>query len=265
MPPSEKPYVVTSPALEAFFNLTKEHFSSTRKALNNKIFTIKDSETTYRTMNHWMAEGLITDTRKDNPNGWRRLSYLDLLWLEILSQLREFGFSLEKLRNVHKSLSIEHGKPTYSLEKTFAAHTTRINICLVVLADGAAGIATEECIAYTNQRFSYPSYVCIAINPLWRELLGETIERAITKQPMVNDRFLTAEETEVIATLRTAESGDVQIRLKRGEIDRIDIKNKADPKQRVVDLLQSIPFGEIRMKVEAGRIVDTEVTRKKKP
>ena len=41
--------------------------------LTKRRYTIKDTESSYRAINHWASQGLIDDAREDKENGWRRL------------------------------------------------------------------------------------------------------------------------------------------------------------------------------------------------
>src|SRR5207244_8824468 len=75
-----------------------------RHQVNEKQFTVKDGDVTYRVINHWTAQGLLDDGREDNSSDWRKFSLKDLLWLRVLRELRRFGLSLEMLRTAYNSL-----------------------------------------------------------------------------------------------------------------------------------------------------------------
>ena len=49
---------------------------SLKKKFSEKKFSVKDTNITYRVINHWMAEGLISDARTEEK-GWRKLSIFD--------------------------------------------------------------------------------------------------------------------------------------------------------------------------------------------
>ena len=65
-----------------------------REAINKKTNTVNDSGATYRLINHWADGGLIEDSRLDSKKGWRRLSFLDLVWIQVLVELRKYGVAI---------------------------------------------------------------------------------------------------------------------------------------------------------------------------
>lgn len=69
-----------------------------------KRFTIKDTDLTYRTLNHWVSEGLIDDERNNEGQGWRKFSIYDRLWVQIILELRKYGISFEKIKSVKECL-----------------------------------------------------------------------------------------------------------------------------------------------------------------
>ncbi len=52
--------------------------------LNEKKYAIKDTDASYRSINHWSSLGLLDDVREDNNKGWRKFSIIDIVWLRIL-------------------------------------------------------------------------------------------------------------------------------------------------------------------------------------
>lgn len=68
-----------------------------------RAFVINDVGVTTRTMNNWMNLGLLLN--KDRvENSTYRFSFVELIWLNIVRELREYGFSLEKIKKVKEVL-----------------------------------------------------------------------------------------------------------------------------------------------------------------
>ena len=68
-----------------------------------KRFELKDTEQTYRTINHWCSVGLLDDSRI-NSQGWRKFSMVELAFISIISALRNFGVPLETIKVVKEEL-----------------------------------------------------------------------------------------------------------------------------------------------------------------
>lgn len=72
--------------------------------LNEKHFTKKDFDVTYKTMHVWAKEGLLTDQKEDERD-WRRFSFVEYAWMNIIIKLKNFGLSTEKILLTKKVLA----------------------------------------------------------------------------------------------------------------------------------------------------------------
>ena len=62
--------------------------SKISRILNDKERNIKTDDATYRQLNSWEKEGLLTTHREGRE--WRRFSIMDAVWVKLLKELREF-------------------------------------------------------------------------------------------------------------------------------------------------------------------------------
>src|SRR5438105_2733144 len=66
-------------------------------------YTVKDTSQSYRSINHWSEMGLVGGMRfKDS--GWRKFSFVELAWIEIISELRSFGLPIQSIQNLKEDL-----------------------------------------------------------------------------------------------------------------------------------------------------------------
>ncbi|MCC7302475.1 MAG: MerR family transcriptional regulator [Bacteroidia bacterium] len=72
--------------------------------LNEKHFTKKDFQVTYKTLHVWAKEGLLTDDKED-PRDWKRFSFVEYAWMNIIIKLKNFGMSTEKILLTKKVLA----------------------------------------------------------------------------------------------------------------------------------------------------------------
>jgi len=68
-----------------------------------KQFIMKDLGVTSRVFNHWALKGLVDIRPKQNGHN-HIFSFVELIWFNIVKELREFGFPLDKIKLVYDSL-----------------------------------------------------------------------------------------------------------------------------------------------------------------
>jgi DNA-binding transcriptional MerR regulator len=113
--------------------------------MNEKKHRIGEELISPRVLAHWVASGLVEDQRIDGK-GWHRLSYSDLLWLKILYKLRQFGISIEALKQVKKC--VEEGRTEWSTRPKldyYLQYTigTKTPAKLLVFPDGEALLGSQ--------------------------------------------------------------------------------------------------------------------------
>lgn len=234
------------------------------KFLNDKAFTIKDGGgITYRVLNHWMSEGLIEDDREDTSKGWRKLSLKDIVWLHIIRDLRKFGLPIEKIRVVQESLfgDPKHGARNFELALLLCAAQPPLNFFIIVFESGDARIATLQSLWYNEAINGYAApYIRISLNDLLCTVLGSDRYSPERIHPVV----LTAEEIDVLGSYREGGFDELRIHAKDGHLDRIDKTRSIREPQRIHALIDETRFGEIKIKIDNGKVIHTHHTKQEK-
>ncbi|MGE3799470.1 MAG: MerR family transcriptional regulator [Candidatus Kapaibacterium sp.] len=97
---------VDDPVLVEFFSfMDSEYARKSVERVNEKLYTVKETDLTYRALNHWTELELLEDDREEGK-GWRKFSMADLVWIRILTDLRYFGVPIEKLKRVKDSVRV---------------------------------------------------------------------------------------------------------------------------------------------------------------
>jgi len=91
--------VFANSAMIADFNLSKQ-------------FIMKDIGVTSRVFHNWASKGLA-DLKPTQYYQTHLFSFVELVWFNIVNELREFGFPLDKIKVVHDSLMEKFDFPTY--------------------------------------------------------------------------------------------------------------------------------------------------------
>jgi len=97
-----KSYIYLSPNYE----FTKKNIQHLYKPLCN----VKETQSmiqdlTYKKVNDWDNKELISSSREKEKSGWRKFSIIDILKLYIISDLKKFGFSTDKIKIILSKIS----------------------------------------------------------------------------------------------------------------------------------------------------------------
>ena len=87
-----------------------EEYQESYSILRKKKFSIKDTGLTYRIINNWSEKGLISHLR-EKEGKWHRLNALELIEIHIYKELKEIGFSIEKMKKIKEDfykIYLEH-------------------------------------------------------------------------------------------------------------------------------------------------------------
>lgn len=131
------------------------------KVLDTPKFTYKEARKyieglTYRRINFWDSQGFISGYRRGKNTGWRKFSVVDLLKLNIITDLRNLGVSASFIRNTLKNLEkkvfkvdllLNQYKKTIvfkQLNLHYLGSVLGLKILLLVFRDGINLILTEK-------------------------------------------------------------------------------------------------------------------------
>jgi len=226
--------------------------------LTEKKFTIKDTEMTYRAVNHWSSLGLFDDSRPKDSQGWRKFSVIDLLWFQVLAELREFGLALDKIKKGYDAL-----KKTKRLwEFGVALCMVRKAVYLVVFPDGMIELATRDSLAFSESLgyFTDTSYLVVNLNHCLKQLFP-----TVNFTPDLDSFQLSEKERTILLGLRRGDYDEIRIQMRDGDIERIDTKtNHLHEIGRLADILNKISYGEVTIKKANGKILFVEEIQKEK-
>lgn len=146
-------------------------------ALNVKKMRLAEGKVSYRVLSHWEKLDLIS-FKKDKEKGWRKYSIVDLVWLEIILILRNFGLPLPDILKIKKYLEMGEweNKPTQFplLEMYIAnAYELRIPTYLLVFQDGIAEPLTHFEYMDTMNNMRLEDHLRISINDILNELFPD--------------------------------------------------------------------------------------------
>src|SRR5437868_6792542 len=81
----------------------KDLFKTLEENFFSEEFTLKDLNISARRLMNWSEEGLLPESDRER-DGNHRFSFVDLIWLKLVFDLRSNGFQLYKIKRVKEFL-----------------------------------------------------------------------------------------------------------------------------------------------------------------
>ena len=233
------------------------HYEELHKAFHTPKFTVGDTEVAYRVINHWDQNGLLPDGFKKG-DGWRVFSLVEMAWLRIIMQLRQFGMSLEQIRKAKDGITAwDRQKKSYPMLEYYLgmAVASDLNVYAVVAEDGRGGLATDdEIVACRAIDDNMPGMLMISLKAIVKGL-------GFTVQSPSNDA-----EPDLVTDLPDRVK-EVKIeRNKSGvkEIETTEVHPADSIKEIQKQLHDSGAFGEMTIKYKNGKEQSAEVKVRKR-
>lgn len=194
------PIVTASDAVDVDFC---EYYSDEHKELHKKVrerkYTVKNTDVTYRVINHWDEKEILPDGSVSSPDGWRKFSLVELLWLHAVKKFREFGLPLETIKKI-KELVLMWDAASESYNDWFEYYamkskTSSMDGYIVASPDGNAALAFSRQLESAKTVFGSRTFIQVSFKELWSEM-GLT-------SPNPEGLFsLSKEEVDIVHTIR---------------------------------------------------------------
>ncbi len=227
-----------------------------------KKYTAKDTDKTFRIINYWESVGLLDNNRQSGKKVvWRKFSMMDMVFMHLLAKLREFDFSIQKLKVVKQDLEkiILMGDDDMAVCVLEYAYIRAVgaknggNTYLLITPDGHTDCTTQKDILFMQELGKMPEgYICINFN----QLLSTRVKLGKRKIPVHSENafVLSEKEQTILEVLRTKKYKSITIAPKEGGKSMI-IECTADYKEG--DTLPD--YGDIVTRVQDGSIVQKTI------
>lgn len=221
--------------------------------LHERDSELKNFPCSYRTLHHWESQGLI-ECLRETKKGWRKFNLLECVWLHVISELREFGLSLDKIAAV-KPLFFENYSddiPIPLMEYYIGAALGWYEpVYLVVFKEGGSVPLNYDQLQTAHR--DYQLTHCIQLN------INEILKRTGTslyvppKYPVELD--LPLEMLHLLLLIQMKEFKTVTVHQKNGSIARIEASKDCKPGDQIGEILRSHDFQEIHVIEKGGKVV----------
>ncbi len=233
-----------------FKNLNSNKISA---VLNNKERNVKFENITYRQLNSWEKEGLLTNDREDRS--WRRFSIMDAIWVKVIQELREFGMSWEQIATAKQSLEIdsaEYGVQMPILEfYTAFAIGSKMPVLLLVFKDGICVPANYTQYKVAREFSNIDNHLQINLNAILQSFFPNVDLKPMNKLESIID----VDEMELLAFIRIGEYEKIEIQLSDGKMRTVEGTARIDANQILSEVIREHKFQKIEVVVADGKKV----------
>ncbi|MBT3934245.1 MAG: MerR family transcriptional regulator, partial [Bacteroidetes bacterium] len=232
---------------------SSDESNSVSALLNKKTHKPAAGDFSYRIINHWESNDLLSSSRT-NGKGWRRYSVMDLVWLYIIQDMRTFGISLDLIKKVKKNL-IEVQSEEVSkfplLEYYVSISMLNEAVYLLVFENGQAHPVTEKEYASNREFSSKNNHLQININNILQKIFTDKPIKAKSKE--ASD--YSSGERMAIQLIRLGAVKQMNITLSNGS-KQIVTKKEKEQFENIVSHIQKKKYNQIELShSEAGMLV----------
>lgn len=252
---------------EAFDNGFYQYFkdienNKVSQVLNNTDRNVKIESISYRQLNSWEKEDLLTVQREGRE--WRRFTIIDAIWVKIIKELREFGMSREQVKTAKKSLEFESEKcgvamPMLEFYTAFVIGA-KMPVMLLVFKDGAAAPCSLTQYKVAKEVVGVDNHIQISLNDLLQEMFPDVD----LKPSIKNDTPLGVNEMELLAYLSLGKFESITVKFNNGKMEQFEGVQRIKAKKRIQEIMQEHKYQNITIQEEDGNITAIFQTIKKK-
>lgn len=238
-----------------------EDFLPIRSKFNQRDKKINVEELSYRILNHWEKNDLILSDRGDDGTGWRKYSKIDLIWIQLIVELRKFGVSIENIRTVKEQLTQNDTKPSiYPMLEFYTAFVLsfRRPVYIMIFDNFEVLIASQKEIEQALIVGSIGNHIRISLHDIVK-----IVSKKGTKS-LVNDFSLelSAEEMRLILELRTGAYKKLTIKLQNGKLRSME--KTVDVEKELYQMMKEKNYDTITIERENGKTLNiTQIIKEK--
>lgn len=196
--------------------------------INAKLYTVSDTSLSYRQTNDLDTNNLLDNDRK-NKSGWRKFSFKELVYIQIIAELKKFGIKREQLHELWEAFFQEPGeknKKAPELRTRFIGEIVigcalgRIEMTLIVNHQGNIIFSDPiNSLLFLNTE----PQILISTNKIVNELLTKMGKNPIPikydlQSLVVENSFRNKKESELLKIIRNKNYSAIRVNKKNGDI-----------------------------------------------
>jgi len=230
---------------------------------------IKNDDATYRFINYLTSTGLLDDTREVAGKGWRKFSYVECVYLNIVVALRKFGVKLEAIKPIYELFSQKYDKPERSMYLGLGWLDILITVHagdemeLIIQDDGQVIVCDPQMMSIFGTSATEGS-LRISLSAMVNQLRKSNGKKPIGIKHSFGDLPLNSAEVGAVIEMRNLEHGKGELHIKRTAKGTVLQKDTIeDASQAVVTKMNDLlieDFGSVIVSKRQGKVVNVKKT-----
>ncbi|NHM04853.1 MerR family transcriptional regulator [Flavobacterium celericrescens] len=222
--------------------------------------TRKKTEQSKRVIGHWVKEGVIQG-EQNSDGGWYHFNRIESIWIDIVTQLREFGLGLESLRKIRHQLFNDEVKGFKLIEYALMYSIIRKPYVMVVFPDGKINVLTKNDYSKTIEVNDLPLHLVLNFYNLAKKVFPNN--NFETTQNLYSDNTsLTEDESKILFHFRTGDFDEIKIRMKDGSVYLVEKGREITNENKYAEILKNNDFADIEIKKQNGKICFIKINEK---
>lgn len=234
--------------------------------LNRELFRVADTPLSYRQINSLDEDQLLNNNR-GSDKGWRRFSFKELVYLKVVNELKQYGFTHDRIRTIWGGFF----KSQYIAETAISCVFAQVEITLAVDRSGKYSYFDPAHLALSKQasKDGLPAtYVHVDFNKLVNHALELIREKPYDVVWTTRDEYLnnlalaiTDKERQILAIIRNDDYEQIRLRKKNGEVSIVHAgrSNSDATEHDVARLLKAKDYQDVSITKRDGKVVSLKV------
>ncbi|MCC7357575.1 MerR family transcriptional regulator [Candidatus Uhrbacteria bacterium] len=241
-----------------------DKFQKVRELMNDRRFTVGETDVAYRVINHWDQSGLLPDGVRGDGS-WRKFTLPEMVWLKAVVRMRDFGLPLEKIAYARKgAMSWNKQRERYPCFEYYLAKAwlSDADTYILVMSDGEAEVATVAQIEAAKLFLDSFDVLLISLKAILKGMGLHT--------PAVKTLFaLSEKDIELLTSIHMGNNNDIKVKIDdQGEITEIESTETTTsplaPHRLKNQVEQEKMYGQVVTKYENGVPKSVQVTTRKR-
>ena len=222
----------------------------------------KATEQSKRVLSYWVKKGIVKPAERKKNGAWFYFDRVESIWIDIVTQIREFGLDLDKIALVRKALFHEEVKGFRMIDFCLMYSVLKAPYLMTIFANGDTGFTTAKLYGKEIAKRNLPPHLVFNFHFFAKDIFPNNNFTLALKNPQTAELSLT--EMKILYYLRTGDFQEIKIRLKDGETYLLEAERKVDANDKIIDIIRAADYQTIEIKVENGRVVCINSTEKRK-
>jgi len=242
-------------------------YKKTLDSYNKRVFKVSDTKTTYRTINSWDNAGILLG-EVNQESKWRKFSLIEVIWIQIIKELRTIGISTHKIKTLKDSIFKHNEDFGDSITSRFGVYLFSINakrdVMIIVNNIGEGDLALDIEYEMSQREDNFPNaHIVLNLNRIFADFSDSPEYRKR------NQHFYTynKKELEILnAIYNKPNIKEIIIKTENKGFGKIDyksrFKNPNDVMGYMRDALKTNRRRDIRVTIEPNKVLLLEDTEK---